>query len=336
MCTCTRIKAKDNSVVLGRTMEFGIDPGSNMTVFPRKFKFQGTLADNKPGFSWEGQYGFVGMSVTGKPLVSDGINEKGLYVGDLYLPGFAKYQEIEMGQEQKCISQLDVAGYLLSLCQTVEEAKKAIQDITVTGLYMEEIKNIPPLHFAIHDKTGDSAVFEYIDGTLHIHNNPIGVLTNSPTFDWHMINLRNFVNLSATNVPELKLNGDTITQLGQGTGMLGLPGDSTPPSRFVRAVAFTQSALQPDNSEEAINLMYHIMNNFDIPKGFSRSTEGGETLYDFTFWTTLADLTNGNYYYRSYNTLKVFRVSTNSLNFDESDLKPLDTSSRDWYQDITK
>lgn len=335
MCTCIRVKAKDNSVVIGRTMEFGIDPGSTLTVFPRKFKFQGIGPENKPGFSWESQYGFVGMSVMDLPLVSDGLNEQGLYVGALYLPGFTKYQEVTPGEEEKSISQLDVTGYLLSLCATVEDAKKAIQDIIVFGLYKEEIKGIPPLHYAIHDAAGNSAVFEYSNGKLEIYDNPLGVLTNSPTFDWHMINLRNFINLSATNIPELKLNGGEITQIGQGTGMLGLPGDATPPSRFIRAMAFTQTALQPENAEKAVNLTYHIMNNFDIPMGFSKAVENGQTMYDFTFWTTLVDLANKDYYYRNYNNVKVFKVSLNELDFSSTEVKKLDTSSTDWYQSLS-
>lgn len=335
MCTCFLVKAKDNSVVVGRTMEFGIDPGSRITVFPRGYKFQAIGVDKHMGFAWTGQYGFVGMDMFGLPMVSDGLNEKGLYVGDLYLPGFAEYQEVPIGQEHKSMAPIDVAGYLLSMCSTVEEAKRAISEVFVWPYYAEQIKTIPPLHFAIHDATGASAVFEYVKGNLKIHDNPIGVLTNSPTFDWHMINIRNFVNLSATNVPELKLNGGVVSQLGQGTGMLGLPGDSTPPSRFIRAVAFTQSAVKPANGEEAINMALHIANNFDIPKGFSRDTSNGVTMYDFTFWTTLSDLTEKIYYYRGYQNVKIYRVSLMNLNFNGPDLARLDTSNSDWFQELS-
>lgn len=335
MCTCIKVKAKDLSVVIGRTMEFGIDPGSAVTVFPRNLPFTGIGPENKPGLSWTGKYGFVGMSVLDMPLVSDGMNEKGLYVGELYLPGFTKYQDVALGSESKSISQLDVAVYLLSLCSTVDEAKKAIENVSVFGLYKEEIKGVPPLHYAIHDQTGNSAVFEYADGKLQIYDNPLGVLTNSPTFDWHQINLRNFINLSATTVPQLQLNGEKITQLGQGTGMLGLPGDSTPPSRFIRATAFTQTVLEPENAEKAVNLTYHIMNNFDIPLGFSRAEEHGQVMYDFTFWTTLSDLKNKEYYYRGYKNIKTFKVSLNDLDLSGTEVKKLDTSSEDWYQKLS-
>lgn len=335
MCTCVRVKAKDGACAVARTMEFGIDPSSQLTVFPRGYGFETIGADNKSGFAWSGQYGFCGMNMFGMPIVSDGVNEKGLYVGDLYLPGFCEYQAVPAGSAGKSITPVDVGGYLLSLCSSVEDAKRAIQDIYVWPWYAEQIKSIPPLHYAVIDASGASAVFEYVGGKLNIHDNPIGVLTNSPTFDWHQINLRNYVNLSAVNVPELKLDGETLDQIGQGTGMLGLPGDATPPSRFVRATALTQSAIEAHDSEQAVNLAYHIINNFDIPKGFARSIDSGVTHYDFTFWSTIADLGGKAYYYRGYQNTKVFRVSLENVDFSGKEIRKLDTTSTDWFEDIS-
>lgn len=335
MCTCLRVKARDKSIVIGRTMEFGIDPSSKITVFPRNFKFETLGAKNKPGYSWTGKYGFVGMDMFGLPMVSDGINEKGLYVGDLYLPGFAEYQKVPEGEEGRSITPVDVAGYLLSLCESVDEAVNLIKKIYVWSWYAEQIKSIPPLHFALHDPSGKSAVIEYVKGELKIHDNPIGILTNSPDFDWHMVNLRNFVNLSATNVPLLKLQGDTLTQIGQGSGMLGLPGDATPPSRFVRATALTQSLVQPADAKGAVNAIYHIMNNFDIPKGFAKSMEGGKAFYDFTFWTSFSDLSNREYYYRGYDNVQVFKVSLKDIDFTGEKTHHIEANSNEWFKAIS-
>lgn len=334
MCTCFRVKAKDNSVVIGRTMEFGIDLQSKITVFPRGYHFQAQGPEGKPGHSWEGKYGFVGMDAFGMPLVADGLNEKGLYVGDLYLPGFAEYQDVSAGDEGKAMSQLDVAGYLLSNCATVDEAKDAIQQVLVFGLYVDQIKAAPPVHYAVHDAAGNSVVFEYLDKKLVIRDNPVGVLTNSPSFDWHLTNLGNYVNLSATNVPDLKLAGDDVKAIGQGSGMLGLPGDATPPSRFVRAVALTQSAVKPENGEEAVKTAFHIINNFDIPKGFAREVKDGNTYYDYTSWLTIADLSQKQYYYRGYDNVKFHRVSLDNIDFAAQDIKRLDTAASDWYRDL--
>ncbi len=335
MCTNFRVKAKDASVVIGRTMEFGIDLQSKISIFPKRYTYTAVGPDNKPGLSWEGKYGFVGMDAFGLPVVSDGINEMGLYVGDLYLPGFARYQDVPAGEEQKAMSPLDVAGYLLSSCQNVAEAKEAIQKVYVWPLVAEQIKGVPPLHFAVHDSAGNSAVLEYIEGKLKIHDNPIGVLTNSPYFDWHMINLGNYSNLSANNVPPLKLDGDTVSPIGQGSGMLGLPGDATPPSRFIRAVALTQSAVKAENAEEATRTAFHIVNNFDIPKGFARQVANGQTFYDYTSWLTIADLSQKMYYYRSYDNPKFYRVALKNVAFSGKEIKRLDSSNADWYQDVS-
>jgi choloylglycine hydrolase len=144
----------------------------------------------------------------------------------------------------------------------------------------------------VHDRTGKSVVIEPVDETLKLHDNPLGAMSNSPTFDWHMTNLRNYVNLTATNVPPIDLGGITLAQFGQGSGMRGLPGDFTPPSRFVRAVAFSQAALPSDTAQDAVLQVFHILNNFDIPVGAVRETGGGQLHTDYTVWTSAADLKN--------------------------------------------
>lgn len=316
-------------------MEFGLDPGSKITIFPRGMTYKGRRHDEKPSFTWNGKYGFVGMNLLDQTMSDDGINEEGLYAGLLYLPGLAEYQEVPKGQENKSISQLDVITYILSNCASVEEAKILMQNVLVYGVYEELVKSVPGVHFTVHDPSGKSAVFEYVKGKLNIYDNPLGVITNMPTFDWHLINLRNYINLSATGIPKLELDGDTLTQLSQGTGMLGLPGDSTSPSRFIRALALTQSALKPENAEKAINLTYHIMNNFDIPLGFSRSIENGQNFYDYTFWTTISDLNNKTYYYRGYDNLKVYRVDLKKIDFQLSAPRSLDTQNSDWFEEVS-
>jgi len=335
MCTCLKIKAKDSSVVVARTMEFGVELDSKMTIFPRGYKYKGSAPSEKIGLEWEGEYGFVGMDAMGLPYVSDGLNEAGLYVGDLLLPGFAQYQDVPEGEEVNSLAPLDVAGYLLSTCQNVAEAKEAIKKVFVWAMNVPQLSGVLPLHFAVHDTWGNSAVFEYVKGELNIVDNPLGVLTNSPYFDWHMINVRNFVNLSANNIPDLKLKGDDVVPIGQGSGMLGLPGDSTPPSRFVRAVALTQSVLEAQNAEEATKNAFHVINNFDIPKGFVREERKGQMTYDYTSWLTISNLKEKIYYYRGYDNMKFYRVKLADIDFSASDIRRLDTTNSDWFEEIS-
>ena len=130
----------------------------------------------------------------------------------------------------------------------------------------------------------------------------MGVLTNSPGLDWHLTNLRNYIGLTAQNVPSIQLGGNfALPQFGQGTGLFGLPGDSTPPSRFVRAVAYSQTALPIPNAADAVLQVFHIMNNFDIPLGSVRDKEGNAVHVDYTVWTSVADLKNDRWYFRTFN-----------------------------------
>ena len=141
-----------------------------------------------------------------------------------------------------------------------------------------------------------------------MHDNQLGVMTNSPPFDWHTTNLRNYLNLSVNNLPALTLNGSsqpvTLKPIGQGTGMLGLPGDLMPPSRFVRAVAYTQSILPEliQSGHDTVLQAFHILNSFDIPKGLARDdmTADGQILADYTLWTSANDLKAKKFYFRTY------------------------------------
>ena len=182
---------------------------------------------------------------------------------------------------------------------------------------------ILPVHLVLHDRSGASAVIEWVDGERRVHDNPIGVCTNSPPFDWHTTNLRNYVNLSATNVPELDLGDQRISALGEGSGLLGLPGDWTGPSRFVRATALAKATLPVDSTDEAMVTALHIINSFDIPKGVVRDPHGG----DFTAWTSICDLAGARYAVRTYDDPTPRMVSLSELGLDQGELRELDMPS---------
>jgi len=181
----------------------------------------------------------------------------------------------------------------------------------------------PEAHYIVHDASGKSIVIEYVGGKLNVHDNPLGVLTNSPAFDWHMTNLRNYVNFSMTNVPPVKLGSIKLLPFGQGSGMLGLPGDFTPPSRFVRAVAFSQSVFKPKTGADAVLEAFHILNQFDIPKGAAREhekDEHGNILADYTIWTSASDLKAMQYYFRTYENSQIRMVDLMKMKIDGKDM----------------
>lgn len=142
-----------------------------------------------------------------------------------------------------------------------------------------------------------------------------------------MTNLRNYIALNALNVPEIKVNGTTFTQVGQGTGLLGLPGDFTPPSRFVRAAVFSASAKPSENAREGIEQVFHILNNFDIPLGAARAIDdAGNQHYDYTIITTARDPQSLRYYYKTYEDQTLPMVNLNQFDLDAPEVKKLKTN----------
>lgn len=333
MCTNLQIKAQDGSVVVGRTMDLNINLKSKLLVFPRGLKLT-SRSPQGPGHSWTVKHGFIGMNGLDNQMVADGLNEKGLYCGSLYLPGFTQYQEINAREADKALSPIDVSMYLLSVASNVSEAKTAIQEVIVWSETTPEVGFTFPLHFVVHDRSGACVVFEYVNGELHIHDNPVGVLTNAPTFDWHLTNLNNYTNLSPVDAIGKNLGRLNISQLGEGSGLLGLPGDFTPPSRFVRAVALTQTALASPNATAATQTALHIMNNFDLVTGVERNVHGKKTDCDYTQWTTLADLANGYYFIRMHDTPSYGRIVLSDLNFAADAVTAIDPAQKNWFTGI--
>ena len=337
-CTALHLTAKDKGVVVGRTMEFGLDVKPNAVVVPAGTELTSSLPNESKGIKYTSKYGMVGLNFMNKSMLVDGVNEKGVYVGALYLPGYASYPKGTAENAAKSMAPEDYTTWLLSNFSSVAEIKKNYNNVILVQNPQKEIGNQSfPGHFLITDSSGASIVIEPIDNALKIHDNPLGVLTNSPSFDWHMTNLGNYANLSATNTEPLDLSGKKVNGFGQGTGLLGLPGDGTPPSRFVRAVAFSQSAIQLPTAEETVTQVFHIMNAFDIPFGSIQEKQGDAIHYDFTQWTSVADLKNLNYYVKTYKNQSLRKLDVKkALAADKSGIKLFDLQTEDQpIEDIT-
>jgi choloylglycine hydrolase len=300
-CTSIRLKTEDGLVFYARTFEGGVDFQNGLAVVPKGTVFHGTLPDNTPkGLTWTTKYGLVGMTAFKMPLFSDGLNEKGLVVANLMFPGYAGYQSFDPGKAKITLAHFEVATWLLSSCATVAEVRQAIGKVRVCQGPSIVAGFDLPLHFAVHDAQGNCLVIEYVQGKLHTYDNPLGVTTNSPTFDWMTTYLNNFINLSPDNVPQKKLNGLTLKQFGQGSGMIGLPGDFTPPSRLVRMVALTQAVFPVKGAEAGLNLAMTIINNVDVPKGSVREKSAKGMISDYDQWTVAVDLAGKKYYFHTY------------------------------------
>jgi choloylglycine hydrolase len=322
-CTGIELIAVDGTVVRARTLEFGIDLKSNVIMVPRGYSRTGTTPDGKPGKTWTSKYATLGANALGMPILIDGLNERGLAVGLFYFPTSAKYQPYAPGDAYKTLAPWELGSYILENFATVDEVRANLPNIVVPGVVLEAWKFSPPAHYVVHDATGKSIAVEYTDGKLNIYDNPLGVMTNSPAFDWQMTNLRNYVNFSLTDLQPAKVGGVTLVPFGQGTGMLGLPGDFTPPSRFVRAVAFSQSVLPSQTGYEAILQAFHILNDFDIPKGASRASdkdEHGNVVADHTLWTSAIDLKAKRFYFRTYENSEIRMIDLTKQKLNGKDI----------------
>lgn len=241
--------------------------------------------------------------------------------------------------QRKGLSPGDFPNWILTQFATVDEVRQAVESeaavITPTVLKGWGPET-PPFHYVVYDKSGASIVIEPVKGKLVVHNNPLGVMSNSPTFDWHMINLRNYIALNPRNVPPVKIGGETFKQLGQGTGMLGLPGDFSPPSRFVRAAVFSATAIPSKTVEKGIEQVFHILNNFDIPVGVAREESGGVVHTDYTMLTMARDPQNLRYYYKSYDDQAIRMVDLKKFDLDAKQIKKLSTKGQQPIVDMTE
>ncbi len=297
-CTDFQIKAKDNTIVIGRSMEFPIDLHSNVIIVPRGEQFTSINDKGVKGISWTNKYGFLGIdSFNIKNGYVEGFNEKGLSFDALMFTG-AKYQEAVPG---KFVTIINFGSWLMGNFSTVEEVKAALPKVNVAGISLKEMHGEIYVHVALHDAAGKNLVIEFIDGKVKVYDNPLGVMTNRPEFDWQINNLRNYINLDAHDKKDKVLNGIKIEPTGVGSGMLGLPGDWTPPSRFVRVAYSVDAVLPAKDAAEAVNLAEHLLNIVDIPKGAIKENPAlFVTLEGYAQWVVIKDLTNLVLYYRTY------------------------------------
>ena len=296
-CTGITLKSKDGATIAARTIEWAESVMNTMyVVVPRNQELQSLTPSGMDGLKFKTKHGFIGLAVEQKEFMVEGINEKGLSAGLFYFPNYGKYPSFEESEKDKSLADFQVVSYVLAECSTVDEVKEALLKIRII--------NIDPrsstVHWRFTEASGRQIVLEIMDEVMHFYENPLGVLTNSPGIEWHWTNLNNYVNLQPGNAPEHNLGPIELKSFGHGSGMLGLPGDFTPPSRFVRATFFQLTAPQQPDAARSVCQAFHILNNFDIPVGCQHSeAEIPKGLPSATQFTSVTDQAAMKFYYRT-------------------------------------
>ncbi|HSD91725.1 MAG TPA: choloylglycine hydrolase family protein [Methyloceanibacter sp.] len=303
-CTGISLKADDGAAIRARTLEFGFPLQSNVIVVPAGKEFTAAMPDGSKGLSYTSRYNVVGANAFSATMIIDGLNDQGLSIGLFYFPGYAQYADASKVDASRALAPQDFGMWVLGNFATVDEVKQAVQDIAMVATPFPGLGSAKGMaadvHFFVQDKSGKSIALEPIGGKIKVTDAPLGVMTNAPTYGWHMTNLDNYLNLSVKDVGSVKLGPVTLNAVSSGSGLHGLPGDFTAPSRFVRASIFSQAATPNAKAEDAVISAFHILNQFDIPKGSVINASVGGAQPEITEWTSANDLKNLRWYFRTF------------------------------------
>ena len=309
MCTAATYKTKD--FYMGRTLDYEFSYGEKIAIMPRNYPLQ-----YRHGLKNIEHYAMIGMAhvVEDYPLYYDAVNEKGLGMAGLNFVGNAFYHDVEEGAVN--VAQYEFIPWILSQCASLNEAKKLIQTMNLVNTPYNEQLPVASLHWIIADQSGSITVESVKEG-LNIYENPVGVLANNPSFDKQLFNLNNYMSLSPKQPQNLFSKELDLQTYSRGMGALGLPGDLSSMSRFVR-VAFTKMNGQSrDNERDSVNQFFHILGSVEQQRGCCEVDEGK---YEITIYTSCCNATKGIYYYTTYENNQITAVDMHKENLEGESL----------------
>ena len=308
MCTAASYKTRD--FYFGRTLDYEFSYGDEVTITPRNFPFHFTEKGEMPA-----HYAIIGMAhvAEGYPLYYDAANEMGLCIAGLNFVGNAHYNPPMPGRDN--IAQFELIPWLLGQCATVQEAKNLLTRLNITNI---PFKNYPlaQLHWMIADRD-ECIVLEAVQDGLKIYENPVGVMTNNPPFDMQLFHLNNYMHLSTRSPENNFAGGLALHQYSRGMGALGLPGDVSSQSRFVRAAFVKMNSMSGDGEMESVNQFFHILSSVEVQRGLCMLEDEKP---DITIYTSCINADKGIYYYTSYENHQISAVDMRREKLDGSGL----------------
>ena len=299
MCTAVTFNTKDNSY-FGRNMDIDYSFNQSVQLLPKGYKTR-LVADDRE-IELKTPIMGMGTEIFNTVAFAEGFNGAGLACAGLNFPDYAQYTK-ENIQGKTNVAPCDIILWVLACFEKVEQVKKAVKSLNIVNKSIGESIPIPLLHWIVADAT-ESIVIEQTAMGLRVFENPVGVLTNAPTFDWHMTNLQQYMSASPQNPRTIKWGEQYLNPLGQGLGTAVLPGDFSPPARFVRAAFLrANSASQPN--EEAVSQFFHILDGVKMVKGSVITKEGRD---DITLYQSCISLVDKIYYYKTYNNSRITAI----------------------------
>lgn len=309
MCTAATYRTDD--FYMGRTLDYEFSYGEEITVMPRNFSLS-----FRHGGGTDRHYAIIGMAhvADGYPMFYDAVNEKGLGMAGLNFAASARYSEPEDGKQN--VAQFEFIPWVLSQFASLGQARSAIEKINLVGTTYDSRYPAAKMHWIIADKSGAITV-EPTEGGLKIYDNAPGVLTNEPPFDMQLFNLNNYMRLSPKQPENSFSDALNLGTYSRGMGGLGLPGDLSSMSRFVRAAFTKLNSLSGSDEAESVGQFFHILGSVEQVRG---CCEVAQDKYEITIYTSCFNADKGVYYYTTYNNRRITAVDMHRENLDSDSL----------------
>lgn len=297
MCTCI-VMGKENAF-FGRTLDYECRFGESIAITPRNYPFS-----FKNGSKLRTSYAMTGMAtvIGDYPLYAEAVNEKGVALAGLNFPGSAVYFEPQEGKLN--LAPYELIPWFLGQCETAAQIRERLSELVITNVPFSEKLPLSWLHWMVSDKK-ECFVLEQTNEGLRWYDNPVGVMTNNPPFPFQMMNLRNYLNLTPDDPVNRFSDKVTLLPYGRGMGAIGLPGDNSPASRFVRAAFNRLNSECADDTVSCVTQFFHVLESVSLIRG-TTITEGGQP--DVTNYSCCVDTESGTYYYKTYTNSQITAV----------------------------
>ena len=309
MCTAVTYKTRD--FYFGRTLDYEFSFGEEITVAPRNYPFHfrsmGVM---------EKHYAIIGMAHIAEdyPLYYDAINEKGLGIAGLNFVGNAYYREEVPDKDN--VAQFEFIPYILGRCASVAEARTLLEKINLVSTPFSDELPVAQLHWLIADRNEAITVESVRDG-IFVYDNPVGVLTNNPPFDKQMFQLNNYMQLSPRSPQNLFSDKLSLHTYSRGMGAMGLPGDLSSQSRFIRASFVKMNSRSGESERESVGQFFHILGSVEQTRGCC-DVGGGK--FEITIYTSCCNADKGIYYYTTYDNHQITAVDMRKEDLDSTRL----------------